>query len=84
MADHSWVWCPDCKCWVPAESMYYFDGTRACKWCVEGTTPPQKFVHEPHHGQVRCIYCDSWSTTELVPDWNRYKCNDCGETFRRL
>ena len=64
--------------------MQYFEGIRACEWCVEGTEHPQGMVYDPHHEEVQCIYCDSYNTIELKPRWGVFECSACGETFRRL
>ena len=82
--DIAMAWCPDCRKWVPAEKMNYFEGFRVCTWCMEGTAQPPGLVYEPYHEEVQCIYCDSYNTQEQVPQWGTYKCLDCGETFRRL
>ena len=85
-ADYSMSWCQDCKCWVPAKELHYFDGFRVCTWCMEGVQHPEgtNFVYDPHHEQTQCIYCDSYDTTEQVPNWKTFKCNTCGETFKIL
>ena len=71
--------CPECKKWVPAESMNYFDGLRVCSWCLNQEPTPDNFVYDPHFGQVQCIMCDSYNTKELVK--NKYQCRECGEEF---
>lgn len=81
MSDIERSWCPDCKRWVPSNKMFYFEGTRACQWCLEGTEQP-KMVIEQHHEDMQCIYCDSYDTVEQVPEWRKFKCNACGATFR--
>lgn len=78
------AWCQDCKKWVPANKMNYFDGYRVCTWCMEGTPQPPGFVYEPHHEEVQCIFCDSYNTIEQSPNWGTFKCKDCGEVFRRI
>lgn len=80
-------WCPICHRWVPASKMNYDvddDGRiiRMCGYCIEGVDT--NFVKEEHHEQIQCVYCDSYDTVELAPQWNTYKCNNCGETFRRF
>lgn len=82
-----WSWCPQCKKWVPAKLMNYEIDERGmviqvCTPCLEGTETD--YVKDEEHGLTRCIYCDSSNTVELAPNWNKFKCNDCGETFRRL
>ena len=74
--------CPECKKWVPSESMNYFDGLRVCNWCLnqEQNTPPHdQFVYDPYFGKVQCIMCDSYDTQELTK--HKYKCRECGEEF---
>ena len=80
--DTAYSWCQDCKKWVPAEEMNYFDGHRVCTWCMEGTEPPRDFVYDPHHEKTQCIFCDSYNTTEQKPNLGTFKCNDCGEVFK--
>lgn len=80
------VWCPQCKKWVPLKEMNYDfdeDGTllRMCNFCMDGTE--NTCIEEPHHEETQCIYCDSYNTKELAPNWNRFECLDCGATFRR-
>lgn len=84
MADQAYAWCPDCRKWVPAEKMNYFDGHRVCTWCMEGMPQPPGLVYDPHHEETQCIFCDSYNTTEQKPKWGMFKCNDCGEIFRRM
>lgn len=86
MADIGYCWCPGCKKWVPEGLMNYDreEGTRVCTPCLEGTSDDNDFVVEEHHEDTQCIYCDSYDTTELKPNWLWYKCNNCGETFRRM
>lgn len=81
MAEFIKAWCPDCKRWVPYKQMHYFDGLRVCTWCMEGTQAPVEYVLDAHHEQVQCLYCDSWDTYELVPNYLMFKCKNCGETF---
>ena len=83
-SDAAMAWCPNCKCWVPFNQMQYFDGIRACEWCVEGTPQPEGLVYDPYHEKTQCIYCDSYDTVELKPQWNVFKCSTCGEIFRRM
>ena len=64
--------------------MNYFDGHRVCIWCMEGTPQPLGLVYDPHHEETQCIFCDSYNTTEQKPKWGMFKCNDCGEIFRRM
>lgn len=80
-SEPSWCWCQDCKKWVPIQNMNYFDGMRVCDWCLEGTVQPSGFIEELRHEDTQCIYCDSYDTVEQN---NMYKCNTCGETFRRF
>ena len=80
----SYSWCQDCKRWVPAYHIHYFDGMRVCTWCIEGTVQPEGLVLELHHEDIQCIYCDSYNTEEQCPNWNTFKCKDCGEVFRRF
>ena len=77
--------CPECKKWVFAESMNYFDGIRVCNWCLnqEQETPPHdSFVYDPHFGKTQCIMCDSYDT-QRIPDTKpqKYICSECGEEF---
>lgn len=80
----SYAWCPECKKWVPFEDILYDEETRTsvCSYCLDGIETD--FVYDPHHNQTQCIYCDSWDTTELAPDWRKFKCNECGEVFKIL
>ena len=74
--------CPECKKWVPADRMNYFDGLRVCDWCLnqeQEVAPHDTFVHDPHFGQVQCIMCDSYETHEFSK--NKFKCRECGEEF---
>lgn len=77
--------CPECKKWVPTNSMNYFDGHRVCNWCLnqEQEQPPHdKFVHDPYHGKVQCIMCDSYETYYIEgTKIRKYKCRECGEEF---
>lgn len=57
---------------------------RVCSYCLDGTSDNNKFVYEPHHEETQCIYCDSWDTKELKPDWGKFECNNCHEIFRRF
>ena len=87
MAIHSFCYshCPECKKWVPAEFMHYFEGLKVCDWCLnqEQEKPPHnEFVHDPHYGQIQCIMCDSYDTfctTKTAPP--KFKCRECGEEF---
>ncbi len=94
MASDGWAHCPECKCWVPAESMNYdTEGgvlTRVCNYCLGIEELPWNpalnragFVYDPNHGKMQCLYCDGYNTEELVPDWGKFRCRDCGEIFRR-
>ena len=58
--------------------------TRVCTPCLEGTSEDNNYVLDIHHGDVECIYCGSYDTTEQKPNWNWFKCNECGATFRRV
>ena len=58
--------------------------TRVCTPCLEGTSEHNNYVYEPHHEDTECVYCGSYDTVEQAPNWKWYKCNTCGETFRRL
>jgi transposase-like protein len=51
---------------------------------MEGTSDENNFIYDPHFGETECIYCGSYNTTEQKPKWSWFKCNDCGETFRRM
>lgn len=87
--DTGWCHCPVCKKWVPEELMnrdYDDDGQliRMCTPCMEGTSDANSFVYDPHFGETECIYCGSHNTTEQAPKWRWFKCNECGETFRRM
>ena len=77
--------CPECRKWVPAENMNYFDGLRVCNWCLnqEQNEPPHdKFVYDPYFGKVQCIICDSYETQEIVGTKPlKYKCRECEEEF---
>ena len=79
MATYSRSHCPECKKWVPAESMNYFDGLRVCDWCLNQEATPDKFVYDPYFGKVQCIMCDSYDTHNLKG--TKYKCRECGEEF---
>lgn len=85
MAKHSYCFCPECKKWVPSESMNYFDDIRVCHWClnqIQEQFPHNKFVHEPNYGKVQCIMCDSYETEHIAGTQPRkYKCTECGEEF---
>ena len=89
-ADVGYCWCPSCKKWVPEKLMNYDTDTdtkkliRVCTPCLEGTADENNFVYEPHHEDTKCIYCDSYDTTELPPRWRWFKCNNCGAEFRRM
>ena len=89
MSRVSWCWCPGCKKWVPEWLMNYDRDpethkiTRVCTPCLEGTSDKNSYVYEPHHEDTECIYCGSYDTTEQAPNWRWFKCNACGETFRR-
>lgn len=81
----SYGYCPECKKWVPSDSMNYFDGIRVCNWCLnqeQGKPPHDKFVYDPHYGKTQCIMCDSYET-DYIPGTNprKYKCRECGEEF---
>lgn len=88
--DQGWCWCPSCKKWVPEQLMNYDTDpetkilTRVCTPCLEGTSEDNNYVLDMHHEDVECIYCGSYDTTEQKPNWNWFKCNECGETFRRM
>lgn len=58
--------------------------TRVCTPCLEGTAEDNNYVLDIHHEDVECIYCGGYNTTEQRPSWNWFKCNECGETFRRM
>lgn len=80
-------WCPQCRKWVPAKLMNYdYDDNgrllRVCTPCLEGKEI--SYIEEPEHETVRCVWCDSTNVKELAPEWNKYWCNDCNETFRRI
>lgn len=57
---------------------------RICTPCIEGASDENDYVHDPHFGEIECIYCGSTDTVEQKPKWMWFKCNHCGETFRRL
>lgn len=86
MASDGWVWCPECHKWVPEDKMVYGDvpTARVCEFCLDGTSDDNNYVKDDEHGCTRCIYCDSYNTTEQAPNWNVFKCNDCGAQFRRM
>ena len=81
----SYVHCPECKKWVPADSMNYFDGMRVCNWCLnqEQEQPPHdKFVYDPNFGKAQCIMCDSYDTNYIANTRPaKFKCSACGEEF---
>ena len=83
--DFSYSHCPECKKWVAADSMHYFDGIRVCNWCMnqEQETPPHdKFVYDPNYGKVQCIMCDSYETYYIEgTNPRKYKCRECEEEF---
>ena len=81
MAEYAMSWCQECRRWVPAHKMNYFDGQRVCQWCLDGVETPANFVEDHHHEQIQCIYCDSYDTVEQAPLWGTFKCNACGEIF---
>lgn len=82
MAGNSYCHCPECKKWVPSNSMNYFDGIRVCNWCLNQETTPDEFVHDPYFGKTQCIMCDSYDTRCLLgPTPRKYICNECGEEF---
>ena len=58
--------------------------TRVCTPCLEGTSEDNNYVLDIHHEDVKCVYGGSYDTTEQKPNWSWYKCNACGETFRRM
>lgn len=81
MAKFAYAHCPECKKWVPADHMNYFDGLRVCDWCLNQTQekpPHNKFVYDPNYGKVQCIMCDSYDTDYVN---GKYKCSNCGEEF---
>lgn len=90
MIDYSRSWCPECKRWVPADSMNILQDSnrviRVCNWCLEQNpfNTNEGFVLDEHHEDTQCIYCGSWNTTEQAPKWLQYKCNSCGATFWRM
>ena len=80
-----YVFCPDCKKWIPGRYINYFEGIIVCNWCLnqEQEKPPHdKFVYDPHHGHAQCIMCDSYET-DYIPGTKprKYKCRECGEEF---
>lgn len=82
MATNGYCHCPECKKWVPASSMNYFDGMRVCSWCLNQEATPDSFVYDPYFGKTQCIMCDSYDTRHLLgPTPNKYICNECGEEF---
>lgn len=78
MASIEWSWCPGCRCWVPHKKMQYFEDGRLCYWCLEELPTPEKYVYEPYHESIQCVYCDSYNT-EPTEDSNIWRCRDCGE-----
>lgn len=86
MPKHSFEYsfCPDCKKWIPANNMNYFDGIKVCDWCLnqnQETPPHDTFVYEPHYGKTQCIWCDSYETDYLGTIPKKYRCRNCGEEF---
>lgn len=81
MIKYEMAWCQECKRWVPFQRMNYFDGHRVCQYCLDGTSTPESYIHDPYHDKVQCIFCDSYVTVELIPNWGTFKCNSCGEIF---
>lgn len=85
-----WCWCPSCKKWVPDYLMNYdWDEssntlTRVCTPCLEGLSAENDYVVDLHHEDTECVYCGSYDTIEQAPRWHWFKCNECGETFKRL
>ena len=81
----SYCYCPECKKWVPSDSMDYFEGMRVCDWCLnqEQEKPPHDaFVYEPTYGKVQCIMCDSYYTIYIEGTKpKKYICRECGEEF---
>lgn len=90
MSDIGRCHCPICKKWVPENLMHRdYDDTdghliRICIPCMEGTSDQNSYVYDPNHERTECVYCGSYDTTELRPRWLWFKCNECGETFRRM
>lgn len=57
---------------------------RVCTPCLEGTSADNSYVLDEHYEQTACIYCGSYDTVEQAPKWLWFKCNSCGNTFRRF
>ena len=57
---------------------------RVCTPCLEGTSADNNYVLDEHHEQTACIYCGSYDTVEQALKWLWFKCNSCGEIFRRM
>lgn len=79
--DSTYVWCPECRKWVPADLMQYDDNVRVCTPCLEGTSDRNNYLLDEYHEQIQCIYCDGYNTKETLG--SLWVCNDCGEIFRR-
>lgn len=82
---YSYSYCPECKKWVPADRMHYFDGMKVCDWCLnqeQEKSPHDKFVYDPYYGTAQCIICDSYDTIYVEgTKLKKYKCRECGEEF---
>ncbi len=94
MDDFRYVWCPECKCWIPADDVVteVIDGNvvTVCSYCLGEKPLPYNaylkrhgFVHDPNFGKVQCVYCDSYDTVENDTSGGYY-CNNCNEQFRRF
>ncbi len=81
MTEYAMAWCQECCRWVPAHRMNYLVSQHICQWCLDGVVTPENMVHDPHHEETQCIYCDSYDTEEQAPNWGTFKCNSCGEIF---
>lgn len=85
MPSFEYIFCPDCKKWIPVGNVNHFDGIIVCDWCLnqEQEQPPHNtFVYEPNYGKVQCIMCDSYDTDFIVgTEPRKYKCHECGEEF---
>jgi hypothetical protein len=70
---------------VPVGNMNYFEDMKVCYWCMnqkQDEPPHDKFVYEPHYGQVQCIMCDSYNTIKIESTQpQKYRCRECGEEF---
>ena len=82
MPSFEYSFCPDCKKWLPSDTMNYFEGMKVCNWCLNQAPTPNEFIHDPYYGKTQCIMCDSYDT-DYIPGTKprKFKCHECGEEF---